>query len=247
VSCNLDFLSSRLIARDLFTFEDEELTMASDTASQTLDVLAEFIGARSVQVASCGPEFDLTPGKCSVSLERMVSKSTLQNFWDTVFSVYQRDVKTDADKAVVRSAILKDFALNSTSESRQYKGSIAMHLGEEVIAIERDMISKILHRTGLTARIFCQNYADVIRQLIKADSVLGAACLDNYRRTATVHVDANHSDLCFDCAGFCTGLSSREARFVKMVSTVKLAQADDVKEGKTVFEKDVQPKNQLTE
>jgi len=164
------------------------------------------------------------------------------------FSVFQSDIKSDGDRAVVRSAILKDFALNSTSESRRYVGSIAMTLSGEVISIKRDMIQKVLHRTGLTARILGQNYADVIRQLIKMDSVLGAACLDNYRRTAGVHIDKNHSDLCFDCASFCTALSNREAQFNRMVSTVKFIQAaDDVKEGRPMIENSNQSKNLLTE
>lgn len=245
--CNLDFHFSESLFDDI-TFETESVDMASNTAPQTLDVLAEFIGARAVETTVYGPEFDLTPGKCSISLERMVPKNELQAFWDTIFSVFQSDIKSDGDRAVVRSAILKDFALNSTSESRRYVGSIAMTLSGEVISIKRDMIQKVLHRTGLTARILGQNYADVIRQLIKMDSVLGAACLDNYRRTAGVHIDKNHSDLCFDCASFCTALSNREAQFNRMVSTVKFIQAaDDVKEGRPMIENSNQSKNLLTE
>jgi len=188
--------------------------------------LARFSGVEVEATADKNEEFDFEPSSCLVMSERTILPDERKKVWATLFALYP-SFTDDKARATLRTAVLKDAALNSTSNARKFVGQIGVALGDGMKLIDRSSIKKALAPHGITYRVFVQQYANEIHQMLKKDRQFAAKCAENVTRTTSIYVDPNFSTLCFDVAEYIEGLSHADAVFVNRMKRSRLEGVDN--------------------
>jgi len=203
------------------------INMSSSTnVAQQLSVLARFSGVDVEPSADVSEEFDFEPNSCLVMSERTILPDERKKVWATLFALYP-SFSDDKARATLRTAILKDAALNSTSSARKFVGQIGVALGDGMKLIDRASIKKALAPHGVTYRVFIQQYANEIHEMLKRDPGFATKCAQNVTRTTSIYVDPNFKSLCFDVAEYIDGLSHADAVFINRMKTGRLEGVDN--------------------